>query len=248
MLADYIASVLSQRPASFWPGGEPAGQTVKDAVLHPLSDSTYDGTISGTVTPRHPTGLAVGGYGWDFTAGQIVVTDHAEYRQDYWTLEAWVNPDNHSDFQGVISKTNPVEPRPYDTYILPTTGLLRLIAGDGAGGFPDAVLESTAAVPVGKWTHILCTCGPRPGASGRRFRIFLNGKSSGLLDSATVPTGATSNLRIGNRNDGVTSMDGKIAFPAIYPRVIALGPVLERVRMGRGLLAGGRRIGGLVPA
>lgn len=238
-LHDYIASVLSQRPASFWPGGEPSG-AIKDVVLHPISDSTYDGSLAGSVTRRASNGLAVGGYAWDFAGGYIEIPDHAEYRQNFVTLEAWVNPDNWTGFNGVLSKVASNRPKPWDTYIADSSGKMTFIlAGPSTADVP---FVTSTTVPVGKWTHILCRTRPRTGgATGVVAEIYFNGKKQPLEGSdeiAHFPPGGTNTVRIGNRADGVTSMDGRIAFPAIYAYPIALGPVRRRVAMGRGLLGG----------
>lgn len=227
LLRAYIESVLAQRPASFWPGGEP-GTTAHDAVQHPLENqTTYDGTLEGSVTGRYPSGLAVGGFAWDFNGGAINVPNHSEYQQNEVTLEAWVNVDNRSGYQGIISKTASNQPKPWDAYLVDGSGILSFLTTAGS-------LDAVDAVPLLKWTHLLCRCQVRAGE--RRLTIHYDGK----LQSSAVVTGAwttgTDRVRIGNRNDGVTSMDGRIAFPAIYPHAIALGPVRQRIAMARGLL------------
>lgn len=245
LLHDYIASVLSQRPVSFWPGGEPSGQAVKDIVTHVLSDDTYDGVMNGTVTPRYPSGLAIGGFGWDFAGGYVEIPNHSEYQQTYVALEAWVKPDNYSGFQGVLAKTESNRPKPWDSYITDGSGTMTFILR--GTGTSDNPFVTTTLVPVGSWTHLLCRTKPRSdGATGVEIEIYFNGKKQPLDRSPLlghVPGGGTNPVRIGNRADGVTSMDGKIAFPAIYNTAINIGPVRQRVAMGRGLLSGGRRRG-----
>lgn len=238
LLRAYIESVLAQRPASFWPGGEP-GTTAYDAVQHAQEHlSTYDGTLAGAVIGRVRHGLAMGGFAWDFAGGYIEIPNHSEYQQTYVALEAWVNPDNRTGFQGVLAKTESNRPKPWDTYITDSSGTMTFILR--GSGTSDNPFVTTTLVPVGSWTHLLCQTKPRSdGATGVEIEIYFNGNKqpldrSPLLDH--VPGGGTNPMRIGNRADGVTSMDGKIAFPAVYPHPIALGPVRQRVAMGRGLL------------
>lgn len=236
----YIASVLAQRPVTFYPGGEPSG-TVFDAVSHALeSVTTYNATPSGTLSARYPSGLGMGGFGWDFTNGYLQTPHHSEWGSTQrLTLEAWIRPDNWSGFQGIISKTSGNKPRPFDSYVTDATGTLSFLVGNTAGTTHGFITNET--IPVGRWTHVLMQY--RWNGSNTRGRMFINGEPATLSSASTTtvqPNDGSDALRIGNRNDGVTSMDGKIAFPAIYNYEIALGPVRQRVAIGRGLLGRSR--------
>ncbi len=120
------------------------------------------------------------------------------------TIEAWVNPTDYSNFNGILSKTAGNQPKPYDFYLVQGSGIPVLFRGNGTGA--NSNVNATTAPPTGVWSHIVVT------TSGSTVNHYLNGvpNGSGNLGPAGTPANGTDIAYIGTRSDLATRFKGGI--------------------------------------
>src|SRR3984893_2996364 len=121
------------------------------------------------------------------------------------TIEAWINPTDFSNYNGIVGKVASYLPKPYDFYLLQGTGIPQLYRGNGTlSGYSN--VAGSAAPAAGVWSHIVVT------ASGTTVTHYLNGSTngSGTLTAASAPVNGTDNVYIGTRSDFVTMFKGKM--------------------------------------
>lgn len=125
--------------------------------------------------------------------------------QDF-TLECWVRPaatGGHSQYQTFISKGTYTQSRwNYWLGLNKSNGKVRF---QPTGSFSTA-LESAAAIPTGKWTHVAARF--EQGGGIYRATIFLNGVASSSMNFAQAGKANSDELLIGNtdtRSTGSTA-------------------------------------------
>ena len=111
------------------------------------------------------------------------------------TIEAWVNPADFANYREILGKTAVNFPKPYDFYLVQTTGQPRFYHGDGTPSNAYSVDGGTTP-STGTWSHIVVTL------SGTTVTHYLNGASngSGSLASSTSSNGSD-HVYIGSRSD-----------------------------------------------
>lgn len=118
-----------------------------------------------------------------------------------FTLEAWVKVTDFITFRSIMGKTNGQQPAPFDFYLNQTSGVPRILVGNGSTA---QIVVATNAPPVGEWAHLAVV------KSGTSITHYLNGAPNG---TGTITTPAVDNngtLRIGSRDDESIWMKGRM--------------------------------------
>jgi hypothetical protein len=129
----------------------------------------------------------------------------------------WLN--SNRNYNGLFTKTQPASnvAAPWDVYV-DASGTLNYWIGNG-GSTGETI--SYAGIAVGQWIQVLIT---------GDTTISPNGVTKLYYNGALVGTGVIGNIsdqggsiRLGNRNDNATVMDGKIGAAYLWNRVVT-GP------------------------
>ncbi len=190
-------------------------------LSHQMSAGT--GTTSLDETTNANNGTLTNGPTW--TTGYLGLAISFDGTNDYisvphsstlaltgdMTITAWVNPTDRSNYFGIIGKTSGNTAAPYDFYLTGTTGIPRLLRGNGSD---SASVDATAAPATGQWSHVAVVM------SGTTVTHYLNGvaNGSGTLSTTIADTGGA--LRIGSRADDVTMFKGVMDDVRIYNRAL----------------------------
>lgn len=148
------------------------------------------------------------------------------------TLECWVRPWKLNGWQGLITQHDYPDNCGFGLFIN-GNGQAAFSIHDG-GEYDREAVAVSSAMKVRTWHHIVATW------NGSRATIWLDGKESGHWDAPenlTPRTPGRAPLRIGAYGqNGKTSsfLDGDVAYPAIYSRVLAADEIAVRFK-ARGL-------------
>ena len=115
--------------------------------------------------------------------------------------------DDFATYRAVWAKTEGNLPRSTDYYILPDTGIPRLIRG-GTGGLGS--VDGATALPSAQ--HLIAGFE----MEGSTARLYFNGQEDSNGQITAMPTDAGTPLLIGTRGDLFTKMKGDIAEIIIY--------------------------------
>lgn len=123
------------------------------------------------------------------------------------TIEAWINPADFSNYNGIVGKTSGAYgfPKPYDFYLTQGSGIPQLYRGNGQiNGYAN--VGGSSAPAANTWSHIVVT------VSGNTVTHYLNGNvnGTGTLSAAGAPANGTESVLIGSRNDGATKFKGRM--------------------------------------
>lgn len=133
-----------------------------------------------------------------------------------------VKMDDFATFRGVWAKTQANQPAPNDFYTLPGSGIPRLYRGNAQGslGFVDGAAPLTAgAFQVVGFS-----------SSAGRVSHLLNGNVTAIGTITATPADLDTPLRIGTRDDFVTSLKGDLAELLIYDTALS-AENLEKVQV-----------------
>jgi len=171
-----------------------------------ISDATTNGN-NGTITGATAgTGSIAGGANLNGAPQYINIGNSSTLGiTGNITLEAWINPSDFSNYNGIIAKTSGQFPKPYDFYLSQGSGVPQLYRGNGDMNSYGSV-AAAAAPAVNSWSHIAVTI------SGNTVTHYLNGNvnGTGTLPAAGTGGNGTDNVMIGSRSDGATRFKGKI--------------------------------------
>jgi len=179
------------------------------ADLLQVLDDTVAGTAGtggtgGTRIPVAPTGQVGGcldfsGSG-DSTGSYVSIPSTFDIASLPFTIEAWVNPDDYSDYGAIFGKRDSA-----------AAGDMRVDLGlnltSGAVYTYDGTAQriSTFSPTVGTWTHLVFV------ARSTGSDVYLNGAFKETITAVTLGTDATAAVSIGiTQNGGDDSYDGRI--------------------------------------
>ena len=118
------------------------------------------------------------------------------------TIEAWINPTDYANYNGIFGKGLTGQPAPYDIFLNQSSGVASFGRGDGS---TSAFLTSPVAVSTGVWSLLAVTS--QGGTTGTQY---LNGAlfaiPQPLAFANPVDNGASA--FIGSRNDHATMFKG----------------------------------------
>jgi hypothetical protein len=167
------------------------------------NDSTSNannGTITGATAA---TGQIDGGASLSGSSQYITMGDGNSLQiTGNITIEAWINPTNFSNYNGIVGKTAGSGgniPAPYDFYLGSGNGIPVFYSGNGA---VYSSVSGSSAPSTGVWSQIAVTL------SGSTVTHYLDGANNGSgTEGATVGDGGTAAI-IGSRIDHVTMFKG----------------------------------------
>ena len=125
----------------------------------------------------------------------------------------WLN--SNRSYNGLVSKTNNNVPAPFDSYV-DSGGTIHFYYGNGSSNGNI----SASGMPVGQWVQVVITGDTQVDIS----RIYLNGVQVANGTFVNVADLGTA-IRLGNRNDNATYLDGKIGASYLWNRAITLSEV-----------------------
>lgn len=199
-----IVSFQGGSTGAAWNSGYQGVYHFKDGTTLGLLDSTSHG-VNGTNNGATATaGQIDGGIAFSGSSQWVNMGNNLGFIGDF-TIEAWVHPTDFSGFNGIISKTAGNQPKPYDYYLIASTGVPRLIIGDGSGNAP---VDATSATTAGVWNHIAAV---KTGTN--TITHYLNGVANGSGNATGAPNpliNGTDNALIATRGDNVTMFKGSM--------------------------------------
>ncbi|MEI6327046.1 MAG: LamG domain-containing protein [Candidatus Roizmanbacteria bacterium] len=123
------------------------------------------------------------------------------------TISAWVKPTDRVNANGIVGKTSTNTPAPYDFYLAQTSGLPRLLRGNGT---LYAFLDAATAPANGQWSHVAVVM------SGTTATHYLNGVANGSGTISTTIADSGGAMRIASRADLGTIFKGSLDDVRIY--------------------------------
>lgn len=176
----------------------PNGTTL--SVIDPTSNAV-NGTVTGATATvgQEDGGIALSG------TSQYVNFGNKLALIGSFSISAWVNPTDFTNYNGVLSKTAGGAPKPYDYRIDQTTGKAVLFVGNGTG---NTSIIATTAVTANAWNYIVVTFDQTTAT----ITHYLNGNANGSSVGAGYPgsISGTDNTYLGTRSDLVTMFKGKM--------------------------------------
>ncbi len=175
-----------------------------------LTDSTSsanNGSNVGTATAT--TGKVDGGASLNGTSQYISVGNSSTLAPlTSLTIEAWINPTNYTNFNGILGRTNGNAPSPYDSYLGQTNGKANFIVKGSGSGSNYRSSASNSAVSAGVWSHLVMVYDD----TSNLMQFYINGSLDRNVTPTTfgTPNGVDSGntTYIGVRSDLVTKFRG----------------------------------------
>ena len=116
-------------------------------------------------------------------------------------MEAWINPTDYANYNGILGKTNSNLPAPFDLYLTPGNGTPVFYYGDGASHYSN--LNGALAPATGAWSHIVVVSSGS--FASATLTQYLNGATNGTTTLTGFTAADTNNsIKIASRNDLVT--------------------------------------------
>lgn len=151
----------------------------------------------------------------------VQVPNNANYSLGVeFTTEIWVLLNSNRNYNGLLTLTTGSGAEPFDGYI-DGGGTLNQFFGSGGGASLDTTVSG---IPAGVWLHIVFAVNIPSFAGGnlQYWRVYVNGtfQNGGTSSSSHLADGGQP-IRIGNRNDNVTNLDGKVGTARIWQRALS---------------------------
>ena len=127
-----------------------------------------------------------------------------------FTLEAWVNPSNYSDWHAIFSKRNSYSAAGMrlDVGLAASTGRVYLTSA-------SATVTATYAPPLNTWTHVAVA------ADSTSTRLYVNGILRETLPVVTLGNAAGAAVNVGRTGDNEDAFAGVIDELRLYTRALA---------------------------
>ena len=198
-----------QNPTGTWDSHYAGVWHLPNGTTLSAADSTANGN-NGTITGTTATNGQMDGAGAFNGSNQYIDIGNRASLQITGdiTIEAWVNPTNYTNYNGVVGKTYQNLPG-YDFYLVQSTGLPRFSRGDVSSGGQDLAqgqVTGTTAVPTATWSQLAVTM------AGTEVVHYLNGATNGSGSITSAVDDSGTDALIGSRNEGVTKftwVDGR---------------------------------------
>ena len=142
----------------------------------------------------------------------ITVPDASNLDLSTFSIEAWVNFDQHKNFGSVMTKTNISSDADFFNYgFFCYSTAIQLFIGDGGDGTRELVLISTSLTPINSWHCMVGTY------DGSIMRFYVDGEQEGTNTTTITPYQNTGTLRV---IDPAFSIDGKVSIGRVYDRAL----------------------------
>src|ERR1039458_6069940 len=167
------------------------------------NDSTSNAN-SGTITgATATTGQIDGGASLSGSGEYITIGDGSSLQiTGNITIEAWINPTDFSNYNGILGKTAGSGgniPAPYDFYLTSGGGIPEFYSGNGTA---YSNVRGTAAPNTGVWSQIAIAM------SGSTVTHYLNGSNNGSGSVSGITGDGGTAAIIGSRHDLVSMFKG----------------------------------------
>jgi len=212
-----VSPISDSGLAGFWQFDEGSGSTATDRSGNGNAGTLLSGTTLGASGSNCKINgcLSFDGSG----SGAVSVPDAASLNvAGGFTISVWGNPTDLATTRGIMSKSNGAFAQPIDTYFRNSGGVLnvRYFVGNGATFLQSQV----GAVTPQKWDHWAFVF------NGTSVWAYQNGALSLASTSVGLAvTNGTSSLRIGNRVDNATPMNGYLDDVRLYNRALSAAEI-----------------------
>jgi hypothetical protein len=169
------------------------------------NDSTSNANNGAITGATATTGQIDGAASLSGTSQYITVGDGSSLRiTGNITIEAWINPTDFSDYNGILGKTAGAGgniPAPYDFYLTSGGGIPEFFSGNGTA---YSNVSGSSPPTTGVWSHIAVTL------SGGTVAHYLDGSNNGSGTGTATPGDGGTAAVIGSRTDHATMFKGGI--------------------------------------
>jgi hypothetical protein len=197
------------------PAGLVAGYSFNEGTGTTTSDSSTNAN-TGTLTAG--AAWSTGKYGnaisFNGTTSYVSINNNFDISTLPFTISAWVNPTNYSDYRKVFSKRDSWSP---DAMRVDLT--LDISTGRVVLEQPASVLPFSYSPPVNTWTHIAVV------ARTDGTDLYVDGSLRETLAVFSLGTRPTAGVRIGRTGDGQDPFLGTIDDVRIYNRALSQSEV-----------------------
>jgi chitodextrinase len=216
-------SPLSQPQNATTPAGSgsalPTGLIAAYSFNEATGTTTADGSTNGnTGTLTGSAAWTTGKYGsavsYNGTTSYVSVSNAFDISTVPFTIAAWVNPTNYSDYRKIFSKRDSwtSSGMRVDLTLYTSSGRVTLEQ-------PNSLLQFSYAPPVGTWTHIAVV------ARSTGTDLYVNGSLQETTGAFTPGTSSSAAVRIGRAGDGQDPFLGAIDNLRIYNRSLSASEI-----------------------
>lgn len=212
---------------------------VRDGLVFAIdagSKRSYIG--SGTTTNNlvsNNTGTLTNGTGFNSANGGswtsdgvddgITIPDASNLDLSTFTIEVWVNFNQHKNFSSIMTKTNVANDADFFNYgFFCYSSTIQFFIGDGGDGTREFVGISLTNVPINSWHCIVGTY------DGSIMRAYVDGDQKGTNSTSITPIQTNGTLRI---MDPSFSIDGKVSIGRVYDRALTATEVAHNYNVIR---------------
>jgi hypothetical protein len=202
-----------------------AGSPLPSGLIAAYTFDEGAGTTTADLSGNGRTGTLVNGPAWavgkygnalsyNGVNSYVSITNTFDISALPFTIVAWVNPTNYSDYRKVFSKRNSwaANSMRVDLTLYPSDGHVVLEQ-------PNSMLNFSYSPPLNTWTHIAVV------ARTTGTDLYVNGNLTQTLGAFTLGTSATALVRVGLAGDGQDPFLGRIDNLRIYSRAITQSEV-----------------------
>ena len=217
--AGNISSASNEASATV-AGGPPVASYGFDAGSGTTAADQSGNANTGTLTNATWAGAAAGKFGnalsFNGTSASVSVADSSSLDlTNGMTIEGWVKPTTSSGWQTLI-----VKERPGDlVYGLYASSATNRPQSQVTIGSTARLLDGTATVPAGSWTHLAATY------DGTTQRLYVNGTQVSTLAVAGTIVTSSSPVKIGGNSIWGEWFNGLIDEVRIYNRALSAGEI-----------------------
>ena len=201
------AAANQQNPTGVWDSSYKGIWHLPNGTILNAGDSSANANNGSIIGAGARAGEIDGAGSFSGSSQYINVNNFAITDPYNFTLEAWINPADYANYNGILGKTNSNLPAPFDLYLAQGTGRPTFYVGDGGSHYGN--LTGTSAPATGAWSHIVVV------SSGSSASVtltqYLNGAANGAAAFTNFTAADTNNsIKIASRNDLVTMFKGGV--------------------------------------
>jgi Concanavalin A-like lectin/glucanases superfamily/Chitobiase/beta-hexosaminidase C-terminal domain/Domain of unknown function (DUF2341) len=201
------AAANQQNPTGVWDSSYKGIWHLPNGTILNGSDSTANANNGSIIGASAGSGEIDGAGSFSGSSQYINISNFAITDPYNFTLEAWINPTDYANYDGIVGKTNSNLPGPFDLYLNQGNGKPVFYIGDG--GSHLGTLTGTSAPGTAAWSHIVVV------SSGSFASVtltqYLNGATNGATTFTSFTAADTNNsIKIASRNDLFTMFKGGI--------------------------------------
>jgi subtilisin family serine protease len=201
------AAANQQNPTGVWDSSYKGVWHLSNGTVLNAGDSTANAN-NGSIAGAGARSGEIDGAGSFSGSSQYININNFAITDPYnFTVEAWINPTDFANYDGIVGKTNSYLPAPFDLYLNQGDGKPVFYVGDGGSHYGN--LTGTAAPSTGAWSHIVVVASGSPASV--TLTQYLNGAANGATTLTNFTAADTNNsIKIASRNDVFTMFKGGI--------------------------------------